>query len=101
MYLFQNIRIAFLFIRSLVRFSRDELGRGTFIKNLKSMISTKEILEDMSWAELLEEKASKHPERTFLVFEDERFTYKEMNRNANRFANFLVSLGGRRGRGIR
>ena len=30
MYLFQNIRIAFLFIKSLVKFFRDEIRRGTF-----------------------------------------------------------------------
>ncbi len=100
MYLLQNIRLAYIFTRALFGFSRDEVRRGTFIANIKSFIKTKEIAEDMSWAELLEEKAARHPGRPFLMFEDEKFTYGEMNENANRVANFLAGLGGGRGKGL-
>ncbi len=100
MYFFKSIRIVFLFVRAFLRFSRDEIRRGTFLKNIKSLISTRDISVDMSWAELLEEKAKLFPKRTFLIFEDEKYTYQQMDQNANRFANFITDLGGARGKGL-
>ena len=64
-------------------------------------MKTKEIAEDMSWAELAEEKAAKYGDRAFLIFEDKNFTFRQMDENANRIANYLpVSLGGGRGKGL-
>jgi len=80
------------------RFFADELHRGTLLKNLKGM--AKGAIEDMSWAALLEEKAARIPDKKFLLFKDEVFTYRQMDENANRAANFLLSLGGGRGVGI-
>ncbi|MBN1470422.1 MAG: AMP-binding protein [Syntrophaceae bacterium] len=64
------------------------------------MTKTKEIIEDMSWAELIEEKARKYGDRTFLIFEDREFTFRQMDENANKVANFLLKLGAGKGKGI-
>jgi carnitine-CoA ligase len=100
MYLNQKIKLTFLGIRAFLRFSKDEIRRGTYIKNIKSLKKNKMIAEDMSWSELIEEKAKKHPNREFLSFENEIFTYLEMNENANRIANFLLEQNGSPGKGI-
>ena len=43
--------------------------------------------------ELFEEQAARTPEAMALVFEDERLTYAELNRRANRLAHHLRALG--------
>lgn len=100
MYLFANLRNGFLFARGLLKFIKDERRRGTLKANFRSLRKTKEIVEDMSWAELSEEKARMHPERVFLLFEDKEFTFRQMDENANRVANFLLSLGAGNGKGV-
>lgn len=55
---------------------------------------------DISWAQLLAESASLVPEKTCLLYNDERFTYREMNANANRLGHYLQSLGGGKGSGL-
>ena len=54
----------------------------------------------MSWAELIEEKARKYGDRIFLLYEDKEFTFRQMDENANRMANFLLSLGAGKGKGV-
>jgi fatty-acyl-CoA synthase len=44
-------------------------------------------------ADRIEEKARAHPERTFLLFEDERLGYGELNARANRVAYAARELG--------
>src|SRR4030042_6182038 len=100
MYLLANLRNAFLMTRSLLKFLNDERHRGTFKTNFRSMIKTQKIADDMSWAELTEEKARKYGDRVFLLFEGKQFTFRQMDENANRIANFLLSLGGGRGKGL-
>lgn len=100
MYLLANLRIAGSLTKSLLTFFKDEMGRGTFRANLKSMIKAQEITEDMSWAELIEEKARKYGDRTFLLFEDKEFTFRQMDENANRVANYLLTLGAGKGKGV-
>jgi crotonobetaine/carnitine-CoA ligase len=85
--------------RSIAIFLKEELRRGTLIKNLKGL-SSQDIVEDMSWADLLEERAGMVPDKTFLMYKNERFTYSQMDANANRVANFLSSHGGGKGMGI-
>ncbi|KQC10135.1 MAG: AMP-dependent synthetase [Smithella sp. SDB] len=87
-------------MRAIIRFCGADLRRGTLGKNLRSLIKTKEIAEDMSWAELLEENARKHGDKVFLLYEDKEFTFRQMDENANRTANHLLSLGGGRGKGV-
>jgi len=100
MYVLANLRIAGSIAKSLLTFFKDEMGRGTLGANLKSMIKAQEITEDMSWAELIEEKARKYGDRTFLLFEDKEFSFRQMDENANRVANFLQSLGAGKAKGV-
>ena len=100
MYWLANLRITYLLTRSLLTFFKDEIGRGTFKENFRSLIKNREIVEDMSWAELIEEKARKYGDRVFLLYEDKEFTFRQMDENANRMANFLLSLGAGKGKGV-
>ncbi len=100
MYLLANVKIMFSLSKGILKFFKDEITRGTFRENFQSMRKTKEIIEDMSWAELIEEKARKFGDRTFLFFEDKEFSFRQMNENANKVANFLLKLGAGRGKGI-
>lgn len=98
----QNIQKLRLLRNTLVWFSKflwEEKKRGTLLTNLKGLSKAK-ILEDMSWAELLEERASQVPYKKFLLYKDEEFTYSKMDENANRIANFLLQLGGNKAKGI-
>jgi crotonobetaine/carnitine-CoA ligase len=93
-----KLRMLYNTIRSLIFFIGNELRRGTLKANLKG-IKKMTIKEEMSWGELLEEKVNKYGDRVFLTFEDKNFTYRDMDRNANRAANFFLSLGGLPGKG--
>jgi crotonobetaine/carnitine-CoA ligase len=86
-------------VRSIAIFLKEELRRGTLMTNLKGF-SAKDIVEDMSWSDLLEERACMVPYKTFLMYKNERFTYAQMDANANRMANFLLSKGGGKGLGL-
>jgi long-chain acyl-CoA synthetase len=46
---------------------------------------------------LLEETVSKYPDKTFLVMGDQRLTYAEVNKAANKVANALIKMGMRKG----
>jgi len=86
-------------IKTLGRFVKEEISRGTFIKNLDDIGKFK-IPVDMSWADLLEERAAQIPDKTFLLYEQERYTYREMDQNANKVANLMAAFGGGKGKGI-
>ena len=81
------------------RFLNEEISRGTLMKNLEGIGNFK-IPVDMSWAALLEERAAQVPDKYFLLYEDERFTYRQMDQNANKIANLIKSFGGGKGKGI-
>jgi len=100
MYLKQKIKLLLLGIKAFLKFSKDEIRRGTYLRNLKSLKNSKMISEDMSWGDLIEEKAKKHPHREFLTFKNKTFTYLDMDNNANSIANFLIKNGGSPGKGI-
>jgi len=89
-------------LRAIVLFMADEYRRGTLWVNLRSIAAARglSIARDMSHAELLEEKAAKLGSRPFLMFRDKVFTYREMDLNANRLANWLEGLGGAPGAGL-
>ncbi len=90
-------------LRSLGLFMADEYRRGTLRENLRAIARGKSIgaiAVEMSHAELLEEKAAKLGDRPFLYFKDEVLSYREMDQNANRVANFLRALGGGPGIGL-
>lgn len=100
MYLLASAKIMFSLSKGILKFFKDEMTRGTFRENFQSLKKTKEIIEDMSWAELIEEKARKYGDRPFLIFEDKEFSFRQMDENANKVANFLLKLGAGRGKGI-
>ena len=95
----QTARLLLRAVRSIAIFFKEEWRRGTLMTNLKGL-SSQDIVEDMSWADLLEERAGMVPNKTFLMYKNERFTYAQMDANANRMANFLLSRGGGKGLGL-
>ncbi len=58
--------------------------------------------ESSYWALELERQAEAIGDKTFvyLVYEDRSITYKEMDGNANRFANYLLAIGAKPGDGL-
>jgi crotonobetaine/carnitine-CoA ligase len=98
----QMLFIGWRGLRSGTLFLIDELRRGTLHKNLLSIVKARglSISADMSHADLLEERAAKIGDRPFLEFKDLTFSYSEMDRNANRVANFLSSFGAGPGCGL-
>ncbi len=84
--------------KSLAIFCMKEFRRGTLGANIAGL-KNMDIKEEMSWGDLLEEKVRDHPDRLFLTFEDREYTYRDMDNNANRVANFFLELGGGRGAG--
>ncbi|MHB8894535.1 MAG: AMP-binding protein [Candidatus Geothermincolia bacterium] len=89
-------------LRAVALLMVDEFRRGTLLVNLKSIIKARglSLAVDMSHAELLEEKAAKLGDAPFLMFRDDVFSYRKMNENANRVANWLKGLGGGQGIGV-
>ncbi len=85
--------------RSVAIFMATELKRGTLLKNLPG-IPKMELAEDMSWGELVAEKAQIYGDKPYLLYGDQSFSYRDMNMNANRLANYLNELGGGRGHGL-
>jgi crotonobetaine/carnitine-CoA ligase len=79
-------------------FLKNEIRNGRTSRTLGKFLKGETF--DISWAELLEQRAADIPDKTCLLFNDERFTYREMDDNANRLANFLHDTGGDRGKGL-
>lgn len=93
----------FLFVlRGIKAFLKSEYQRGTLRETLRLSRQAKKLnfSRDLSHAELLEEKAAKNRDRTFLYFKDRAISYAQMDTNANRVGNFLLKLGGKPGEGI-
>jgi crotonobetaine/carnitine-CoA ligase len=98
----QRLWLIWRVLRSVVLFIVDESQRGTLWENLQTIARSRSLnlSRDMSHAGLLEEKAKKYGDRTFLLFRDQVFSYREMDLNANRVANFLLQQGGGPGVGL-
>ena len=94
-----KIQLISRFVKSACWFIGAEIKRGTLHQNFKG-IPKMEFPGEISWAELLEEKAKKHPDRKYLTYENKKFSYKDMDNNANKVANFLLKHGGNKGKGI-
>jgi len=89
----KKLNMLYRVIRSLLIFAGNEIKRGTFMANVRGL-GNMELTEEMSWGELLEEKVKKYGDRHFLTFEDKKFSYRDMDNNANRIANFFSGKGG-------
>lgn len=90
-------------VRSVALFLAEEYRRGTLRENLRAMAKGKSataLVREMSHAELLEEKAAKLGDKPFLFFKDQVISYRDMDLNANRMANFLREHGGGPGIGL-
>jgi crotonobetaine/carnitine-CoA ligase len=98
----RRVWLGWRLLRSLALFMADERRRGTLKENLRSIREARglSLARDMSHAELLEEKAAKLGDRPFLYFKDRVLSYRDMDLNANRVANFLKERGGGPGKGL-
>ncbi len=52
---------------------------------------------DITLATLLDRHEQYRPEKTAVIFEDQRFTWKEFNRKVNKLANTLLNMGVNKG----
>jgi len=86
-------------LKSFGIFMAKEFSRGTLKENFPGFLSMN-ISRDMSWGELMEEQAKKYKNKTFLIFEDKKFSFIDMNDNASQAANYFKSLGGGKGDGV-
>ncbi len=100
--LWRKVWLVWRLLRSAALFMADEYRRGTLARNLSSIYKAKTLAlaSEMSHADLLEEKAAKLGDRPFLMFRDEVLSFREMDANANRVANYLKSLGAAPGAGL-
>ena len=94
-----KLTFAYRTIRSLSHFAFSEWHRGTLKDNIFS-IPKMHIPRDMTWAELVEEQSQKYTNKIFIKYENESITYNDMNDNANRIANYLLSCSGKQGQGV-
>jgi carnitine-CoA ligase len=100
--LYRKAWLVWRVLRAVALFMADEYRRGTLWANLSSIIKARglSLAVDMSHAELLEEKSAKLGHEPFLMFRDQVFSYRRMDENANRLANWLQGLDGKRGTGL-
>ena len=85
-------------LSGFARMTADDIREGRLIKNLSARWRKEPA--DLSWAELLESRARQVPDKKFLLYENETFTYRRMDENANRAASFLLAHGGGQGKGL-
>ena len=49
--------------------------------------------ENTLFIDIFEEKVSKHPSKTFLIYEDRRYSYEEIDKLANKAARTALEIG--------
>jgi len=69
------------------------------MRTLRAIQTTKKLKPDvcMSLGTVVEDNAEKYAHYTALLFESEKVSYREFNEQANRFANYFLALGARKG----
>ena len=94
--------LGFSVLRSLFQTLAEEYRRGALGETLRltRQAGRPAFSRDLSHADLLEEKARKNQDRPLLLFRGQTFSYRQMNLNANRAANFLLSRGARPGQSL-
>ncbi|UCD83803.1 MAG: AMP-binding protein [Deltaproteobacteria bacterium] len=96
------MRLLLFMLRGFKALLKAEYRRGTLRETLKlsRQAKTLKFSRDLTHAELLEEKAARNKDRTFLFFKDQTISYAQMDTNASRVGNFLLKLGAKPGEGI-
>jgi crotonobetaine/carnitine-CoA ligase len=85
--------------REIIRLIFQEYRRGNLMETIRLTRKNGRltIAHEVSHAGLLQEKANLHGDRPFLKYYNQTFTYKQMDLNANRVANYLLSIGAGQG----
>ncbi len=99
-YFIHDISFKLKIFKGFINFMADEVRRGTLFRSLCSLIKDRTVSEDMSWAELLEEKTKQHPHHEFLYFQNTTYTLQQMDERANSLANYLLTLGAQPKKGL-
>ncbi len=94
----QKLRLLTAALRGFIRIQAEEIREGRFFANIRAGRSGE--TNDISWSQLLETRAKQVPDKKFLLYRDEAFTYRQMDDNANRIAHFLAGLGFGNGKGL-
>jgi crotonobetaine/carnitine-CoA ligase len=94
----QQLKLLKSALLGFLKLTIEEIQQGRFIQTFKAKKAGE--TNDISWAELLETRANQVPSKTFLLYNDESFTYRQMDENANQMANFLLKHGGGKGKGL-
>jgi len=95
---FNRVRMTWHVIWGPTRFFAGEAADGNLLATLKCFLSKQP--RDISWSDLLEKNAAKRPNKTFLYYREEVYTYQQMNDNANKLAHFLLDCGGEKKKGV-
>jgi len=79
-----------------------EIKRGTLLKTIKKSFKVKTLFlaEGFFLCDLLEDAVQREPEKIFLYFYDEQFSYRQTDEKANRIGNKLLELGFGPGQGL-
>jgi len=72
-----------------------QMEHGTLGATLRNSFKEKKLTfaGEAFFCNLIEHQAEKQGGKTYLYYQDERFSYRDMNANANRVAHGLLSLG--------
>ncbi len=68
----------------------------TFVKTLKKTLNTKPT-DKKSLGLIIEQNAVKYPDKNSILYEDRKYTHKETNEEVNRYANYFLSIGMKKG----
>jgi len=68
---------------------------GTLLPTLRNSFKNRTLapVNEMFFCDLLERQAGRFKDKTFLFYQDEKFSYRDMDNNANRMANGFLKLG--------
>lgn len=94
----QKMKLLKTALAALVKVSYEELREGRLMDILNA--KRKGETHDISWAQLLTTRARQVPDKPFLLYRDERVTYRQMDERANQIAHFLLGKGYGKGQGI-
>ncbi len=88
--------------KGLKNFVAIQIERGTLGQTIKGTLKEKKLTlgGDNHLCNLIERQAAKYGKKTFLLYNDDRYSFQDMNMNANRVAHGLLALGAKPGDGV-